>query len=42
MKRLSEVNPDNVVRAARTYMRDIQFVYVGDTLQIRHDFVRGM
>ena len=42
LKRLREVGPDDVLRAAKTYMRDIQFVYVGDTTQVRATFVHSM
>ena len=42
LKRLREVGPDDVMRAAKTYMRDIQFVYVGDTTLVRATFIRSM
>lgn len=42
LKRLHDVSPDDVVRAARAYIRDIQFVYVGDTTLVRREWVKSM
>jgi zinc protease len=39
---LRHVSPDDVSRVAQTYMRDIQFVYVGDTTQVRREWVNSM
>jgi len=42
LERLCDVTPNQVVRVAKTYMRDIQFVYVGDTARVRSEWVRSM
>ncbi len=39
---LRHVSPDDVARVAKAYMRDIQFVYVGDTTRVRRDWVKSM
>jgi len=42
LKRLRNVTPFAVRRIAQTYLRDIQFVYVGDTAQVRPGWVASM
>ena len=39
---LEHVSPLEVTRATKTYMRDIQFVYVGDTTRVRRDWMKSM
>ncbi|MFI5248783.1 MAG: M16 family metallopeptidase [Gemmatimonadales bacterium] len=39
---LEHVTPLEVERATKTYMRDIQFVYVGDTTRVRRDWMKSM
>jgi zinc protease len=39
---LEHVSPLEVERATKTYMRDIQFVYVGDTTRVRRDWMKSM
>jgi class 3 adenylate cyclase len=40
LQRYRGVNLGTVVSAARRYMHDLQFVYVGDTSHFRADWVR--
>lgn len=42
LSRLRDVSPGDVTRVARLYMRDIQFVYVGDTTRVRRDWMKGL
>jgi predicted Zn-dependent peptidase len=42
LEALGHVSSGDVSRAAQTYMRDIQFVYVGDTTQVRREWVNSM
>jgi zinc protease len=39
---LEHVTPLAVTRVTNTYMRDIQFVYVGDTTRVRRDWMKSM
>jgi zinc protease len=39
---LEHVGPLEVTRVTKTYMRDIQFVYVGDTTRVRRDWMKSM
>jgi zinc protease len=39
---LRHVSDEQLARAAQTYIRDIQFVYIGDTTQVRRDWVNAM
>jgi zinc protease len=39
---LRHVSPGDVTRVATRYMRDIQFVYVGDTTRARHEWANSM
>jgi zinc protease len=39
---LEHVTPLEVTRATKVYMRDIQFVYVGDTTRVRRDWMKSM
>lgn len=39
---LEHVSPVEVTRVTKTYMRDIQFVYVGDTTRVRRTWVKSM
>jgi zinc protease len=39
---LRRVSPDDVIRVAKLYMRDIQFVYVGDTTRVRREWANSM
>jgi zinc protease len=42
LDQLERVTPLAVTRATNTYMRDIQFVYVGDTMRVRRDWMKSM
>jgi len=42
LDRLEHVTPLAVTRATKAYMRDIQFVYVGDTTRVRRNWMKSM